>query len=75
MVKLNTITNIYLDESWQIVFELSETEYAHNFYGFENKNSSIPLCSSVACNAILKTSDNCLVFGKMSPKTHMPDRI
>lgn len=73
--RLNTITKIYLNSSGEIVFELTETNYAHYLYSFENRKSDIPTCISIACNVILITSDDYLVFAKMSSNTNFPNKI
>ncbi len=73
--KIHTITSIYLDQSNQIIFETSETDYAHYLYSLNNQKSDIPPCISIACNSILKTTDNFLVFAKMSSETHLSNKI
>lgn len=73
--KLNTVTNIYLDELGQIVFNVSKTDYAHYLYSFDNENTDVPNCVSVACSVILKTTDDYLVFAKMASNTQFPNKI
>ncbi len=57
-----------------LIFKLVKSNYAHYLYYRSNKHCKVP-CVSVAVNALIVTSDNYLVLGKMSNTTALPNKI
>ncbi len=57
-----------------LIFELVKSNYAHYLYYRSNKHCKVP-CVSVAVNALIVTSDNFIVLGKMSNTTALPNKI
>ncbi len=57
-----------------LIFELVKSNYAHYLYYRSNAHCETP-CRSVAVNALIVTSDNFIVLGKMSNTTALPNKI
>lgn len=59
----------------KLIFTVNKTNYAHYLYCLTHNVPNTLKCRSLACNVLLKTSDNYLVLAKMATHTSLADKI